>query len=56
LANRYALWQYGQTLAAGDLVFAQAWSRLFQTEFKADLVPTADPTATAAAPTVTPGN
>jgi hypothetical protein len=56
LANRYALWQYGQSLAAGDLVFQQAWSRLFQTEFKADLVPTADPTATAAAPAVTPGN
>jgi hypothetical protein len=56
LANRYALWQYGQTLAAGDVVFQQAWSRLFVNEFKKDLVPTADPTATAAAPAVTPGN
>ena len=39
LANRYALWQYGQTLAAGDIVFQQAWSRLFESEFKADLAP-----------------
>jgi hypothetical protein len=40
LANRYSLWQYGQSLAAGDIVFQQAWSRLFESEFKNDLTPT----------------
>jgi hypothetical protein len=39
LADRYSLWQLGGSLAKGDLVFQQAWSRLFESEFKNDLTP-----------------
>ena len=35
--DRYALWQYGQSLAAKDIVFQQGWTRLFETEFNKDL-------------------
>jgi hypothetical protein len=38
--DRFSLWQYGRSLAAGDIVFQQAWSRLFESEFKGDLTPT----------------
>jgi len=40
LADRYSLWQLGGSLAKGDIVFQQAWSRLFESEFKNDLTPT----------------
>ena len=37
--DRYTLWKYGKTLAAGDIVFQRGWSRLFESEFSADLAP-----------------